>query len=125
MRMPSLQQALFLNRDLTVFCTELYPTEIGGTLVAISSKDIISLTHARTKLTELCEEVHTKGREKIITKNGESCAALIDANRLDHYHRLEREHLHLTLLEEALRGIEELAEGKTLTLSQLKTRHGR
>ena len=125
MRMPSLQQTLFLNRNLTVFCTELYPTEIGGTLVAISSKDIISLTHARTKLTELCEEVHTKGREKIITKNGESCAALIDANRLDHYHRLEREHLHLTLLEEALRGIEELAEGKTLTLSQLKTRHGR
>jgi prevent-host-death family protein len=111
--------------NLTEFCTELYPTAIGGTLVAISSKDIISLTHARTKLTELCEEVHTKGREKIITKNGESCAALIDANRLDHYHRLEREHLHLTLLEEALRGIEELAEGKTLTLSQLKTRHGR
>ena len=94
-------------------------------LVAISSKDIISLTHARTKLTELCEEVHAKGREKIITKNGESCAALIDASRLDHYHRLEREHIHLTLLEEALRGIEELAEGKTLTLSQLKTRHGR
>ncbi len=125
MRMPPLQQALFFNRNLTVFCTELYPTAIGGTLVAISSKDIISLTHARTKLTELCEEVHTKGREKIITKNGESCAALIDANRLDHYHRLEREHLHLTLLEEALRGIEELAEGKTLTLSQLKTRHGR
>lgn len=125
MRMPSMPQALFLNRNLTVFCTELYPTEIGGTLVAISSKDIISLTHARTKLTELCEEVHTKGREKIITKNGESCAALIDANRLDHYHRLEREHIHLTLLEEALRGIEELAEGKTLTLSQLKTRHGR
>ena len=123
--MPSLQQALFLIRNLTEFCTELYPTEIGGTLVAISSKDIISLTHARTKLTELCEEVHTKGREKIITKNGESCAALIDANRLDHYHRLEREHIHLTLLEEALRGIEELAEGKTLTLSQLKTRHGR
>lgn len=123
--MPSLQQALFRIRNLTEFCTELYPTEIGGTLVAISSKDIISLTHARTKLTELCEEVHTKGREKIITKNGESCAALIDANRLDHYHRLEREHIHLTLLEEALRGIEELAEGKTLTLSQLKTRHGR
>ena len=93
--------------------------------MAISSKDIISLTHARTNLTELCEEVHTKGREKIITKNGESCAALIDANRLDHYHRLEREHIHLTLLEEAICGIKDLAEGRTLTLSQLKTRHGR
>ncbi len=93
--------------------------------MAISSKDIISLTHARTKLTELCEEVQTKGREKIITKNGESCAALIDANRLDHYHRLEREHIHLSLLEETLRGVVDLDEGNTLTLSQLKTRHGR
>ncbi len=93
--------------------------------MAISSKDIISLTHARAQLTELCEEVQTKGREKIITKNGESCAALIDANRLNHYHRLEREHIHLTLLEEALRGMEDLAEGNTLTLSQFKTRHGR
>ena len=93
--------------------------------MAISSKDIISLTHARAKLTELCEEVQAKGREKIITKNGESCAALIDANRLDHYHRLEREHIHLTLLEETLRGIEDLTGGKTFSLSQLKTRHGR
>ena len=93
--------------------------------MTISSKDIISLTHARAQLTELCEEVQTKGREKIITKNGESCAALIDANRLDHYHRLEREHIHLTLLEEALRGIEDLTEGNTLTLAQLKNRHGR
>ncbi len=93
--------------------------------MAISSKDIISLTHARAQLTDLCEEVQTKGREKIITKNGESCAALIDANRLDHYHRLEREHIHLTLLEEALRGMDDLAEGNTLTLTQLKTRYGR
>jgi len=65
----------------------------------ISSKDIISLTHARAKLTDLCEEVHTQGKEKIITKNGESYAALVNAERLDYYHRLEREHIHLTLLD--------------------------
>lgn len=58
--------------------------------MAITSKDIISLSHARAKLTELCEEVRAKGNEKIITKNGGSCVALIDADRLDHYHRLER-----------------------------------
>ncbi len=92
--------------------------------MAISSKDIISLTRARAKLTELCDEV-SQGHEKIITKNGESCAALIDAKRLDHYHRLEREHIHLTLLEEALRGLDDLHTGHTLTLSQLKSRHGR
>jgi len=93
--------------------------------MAISSKDIISPSHARAKLTELCEEVRTAGSEKIITKNGESCAALIDAERLDHYHRLEREHIHLSLLNEALRGVEDLRKGKTLSLAQLKARHGR
>ena len=91
----------------------------------ISPKDIIPLTKARAKLTELCEEVRQKHGEKIITKNGESCAALIDADRLDHYHRLEREHIHLTLLEEAIRGMENVVAGKTLSLKELKTRHGR
>ena len=93
--------------------------------MAISPKDIISLTHARAQLTELCEEVHGKGCEKIITKNGESWAALIDAERLDYYHKLEREHIHLTLLEESIRGLDDLDAGKTLSLSQLKSRHGR
>lgn len=93
--------------------------------MAISSKDIISLTHARAKLTELCEEVNAKGSEKIITKNGKSCAALIDAERLDYYHRVEREHIHLNLLREAIQGVDDLKTGKTLTLNQLQARHGR
>jgi prevent-host-death family protein len=90
-----------------------------------SSKDIVPLTRARAKLTELVDEVRSNGSEKIITKNGESWAALIDAERLDHYHQLEREHIHLTLLDEALRGIKDLKAGKTLSLSELKSRHGR
>jgi prevent-host-death family protein len=93
--------------------------------MAISSKDIVPLSRARAKLTKLCEEVQSKGGEKIITRNGESCVALIDAERLDHYHRLEREHIHLTLLQETLRGLDDLKKGRTLSLSQLKSRHGR
>lgn len=92
--------------------------------MAITSKDIISLSHARAKLTELCEEIHAKGGEKIITKNGGSCAALIDADRLDHYHRLEREHIHIGLLQEAIKGVTDLKAKKTLSLAQLKSRHG-
>ncbi|MBI4481394.1 MAG: type II toxin-antitoxin system Phd/YefM family antitoxin [Acidobacteria bacterium] len=91
----------------------------------LSSKDIVSLTRARAKLTELCEEVRRDHREKIITKNGESCAALIDPERLDHYHRLEREHIHLALLEEAVRGLENLKVGKTMSARKLKARYGR
>lgn len=52
-------------------------------------------------------------------------AALIDAERLDHYHRLEREHVHLTLLDEALRGVEDVNTGKVLSNAKLKARYGR
>jgi prevent-host-death family protein len=93
--------------------------------MGITSRDIVSLTQARAKLTELCDEVQTKGSEKLITKNGNSCAALIDADRLDYYHRLEREHIHLGLLEEAIKGLTDLRAGKTLSLAQLKARYGR
>jgi len=93
--------------------------------MAISPKDIVSLSHARARLTQLCEEVRAQHGEKIITKNGESCAALIDAERLGYYHRLEREHIHLGLLQEALKSLDDLASGKTLSLRQLKSRHGR
>ena len=93
--------------------------------MAISSKDIVPLTRARAKLAELCEDVRRGHGEKILTKNGESCAALIDAERLDYYHRLEREHIHLTLLEEAVRGVKEVKAGKLLTPGKLKARYGR
>ena len=93
--------------------------------MGITSKDVVSLSQARAKFTELCDEVRTNGSEKLITKNGVSCVALIDADRLDHYHRLEREHIHLGLLEEAIKGLTDLKAGKTLSLAQLKARHGR
>ena len=93
--------------------------------MSLTSKDIVPLTRARAKLTELVDEVHTEGSEKIITKNGESCAALINAERLDHYHRLEREHIHLTLLDEVSRGLDDLNQDKTLSLAKLKSKHGR
>ena len=93
--------------------------------MAISSKDIIPLTKARAKLTHLCEEISKSGGEKIITKNGESCVALIDAGLLDRYHRLEREHIHLTLLNEAVRALKELEARHTVPLKKLKARYGR
>lgn len=93
--------------------------------MAVAAKDIIPLSKARARLTKLCDEVRHGDREMIITKNGESCVALIDADLLDHYHRLEREHIHLTLLEEAIQGVEDVQAGRTLTVKQLKQRYGR
>lgn len=93
--------------------------------MSISPRDIVPLTRARAKLTELCDEVRRGQGEKLITRNGESCAALIGPERLEYYHRLEREHVHLILLEEAVRGAGDLRGGKTLTLRTLRARYGR
>ena len=49
----------------------------------------------------------------IITKNGESYVALIDAARLDYYHQLEEERMTLLLLEDARRGFEDIEAGRT------------
>jgi prevent-host-death family protein len=93
--------------------------------MGLSPKDVVPLTKARTHLTDLCDEVSRGPVEKLITKNGESCAALIGADRLEYYHRLERERIHLTLLQEAARGLEDAAAGRTLTARQLRARYGR
>jgi antitoxin (DNA-binding transcriptional repressor) of toxin-antitoxin stability system len=63
-------------------------------------------------LSELADQVKA-GAEKIITKNGESYVALIDAERLDYYHRLERERIHLLLIDDARRGLADIAAGRT------------
>lgn len=79
--------------------------------MGISASDVISLSHARANFSELAEEVKG-GAEKVITKNGESYIALIDAQRLDYYHQLERERIHLLLIDEASKGLDDLAAGK-------------
>lgn len=80
--------------------------------MGISASDIVPFTQARANLSELAEQAKA-GAEKIITRNGESYVALIDADRLDYYHRLERERIHLLLIEDARRGLEDIATGRT------------
>ena len=79
--------------------------------MAITTTDVVPLTQARATLSDLADQARA-GAEKIITKNGESYVALIDANRLDYYHRLERERIHLLLIEDARRGFEDIAAGR-------------
>jgi prevent-host-death family protein len=54
------------------------------------------------------------GAEKIITKNGEPVVAVIDAKRLDHYHRLERARIHLLLLDEVRKGLADVEASRTV-----------
>ena len=80
--------------------------------MGFSTKDVVPLSQARAKLSELADEVKS-GTEKVITKNGESYVALIDAERLDHYHRLERARIELVLLDEVDKGLADVAAGRT------------
>jgi prevent-host-death family protein len=93
--------------------------------MGISASDVVPFSQARANLSELAEQVKA-GAEKIITKNGESYIALIDANRLDYYHQLERERIHLLMIDEAGKGIDDISAGRVQdareTIQRLKTR---
>jgi prevent-host-death family protein len=80
--------------------------------MGFSTGDVVPFTQARANLSELADQAKA-GTEKIITKNGESYVALIDADRLDYYHRLERERIHLLLIDDARRGLADIAAGRT------------
>ncbi|MGZ8947287.1 MAG: type II toxin-antitoxin system Phd/YefM family antitoxin [Methylococcaceae bacterium] len=93
--------------------------------MGISASDVVPFSQARANLSELAEQVKA-GAEKIITKNGESYIALIDAKRLDYYHQLERERIHLVLIDEASKGIDDISAGRVQdareTIQRLKAR---
>lgn len=93
--------------------------------MGISVRDVVAFSQARANLSDLADQVKA-GAEKIITKNGESYVALIDTERLDYYHRLEREHIHLLLVDEIGKGLDDVAAGLVKdarqTIQQLKRR---
>ena len=93
--------------------------------MGFATSDVVPFTQARANLSELADQAKA-GAEKVITKNGESYVALIDADRLDYYHRLERERIHLLLIDDARRGLADMAAGRTFdadgAISQLQQR---
>ena len=93
--------------------------------MSISSNDVVPFSQARSNLSELAEQVKA-GAEKIITKNGKSYIAMIDAQKLDYYHRLERARIHLLLIDEASKGLADVEAGRVTdarsALSKLKKR---
>ncbi|HEY9106192.1 MAG TPA: type II toxin-antitoxin system Phd/YefM family antitoxin [Roseateles sp.] len=82
--------------------------------MALRSSDVVPISDARARLTELAEDVVAGGREKVLTKNGSSYVALVDARKLDYYHALEAEHGHLLLAQAALEGLADMAAGHVL-----------
>lgn len=90
--------------------------------MGFNSDDIVPINQVRANFSDLAEQVRS-GKEKIITRNGESYVALVDARRLDHYHRLEREHIHLSLIDEAVRGIADIDAGRTVSVAEIRGKY--
>ena len=87
--------------------------------MTLRASDIIPISEARSRLTELAEDVVGRGAEKVLTKNGSSYVALVDAKKLDYYHALEREHAGLILLNEAETALSQVIAGKRMSSAEL------
>lgn len=76
-------------------------------------------------LSDLADQVKA-GAEKIITKNGERYVAIIDAQRLDYYHQLERERIYLLVIDDVNKGLDDVIASKIQdaksTLNAIKRR---
>jgi len=83
--------------------------------MSVRANDIVPISEARARLTELAEEVVEGGAEKVLTKNGSSYVAIVDAKKLDYYHALEEEHANLVLLSDAELGLRQVLAGQILS----------
>ena len=86
--------------------------------MSFTAQDVVPISEARARLTELADDV-VSGAEKLLTKNGAAYVALVDAKKLDYYHRLEEEHASLVLLGEAEAGLREVLAGHRVSNTDL------
>lgn len=87
--------------------------------MSLRASDVVPISEARARLTELAEEVVDGGAEKVLTKNGVSYVAIVDAKKLDYYHALEEEHASLVLLSEAEIGLRQILSGQRMGPTEL------
>ena len=86
--------------------------------MSFSTQDVVPISDARARLTELSDEV-VAGAEKLLTKNGTAYVAIVDAKKLDYYHTLEEEHAGLILLGEAEVGLRQILAGNRVSNDDL------
>ena len=91
---------------------------IKGHAMSFSTQDVVPISEARARLTELSDEV-VGGAEKLLTKNGAAYVAIVDAKKLDYYHALEEEHAGLILLNEAEVGLRQVLAGNRVSNTDL------
>lgn len=87
--------------------------------MGLRTSDVVPISEARARLTDLADEVVGGGAEKVLTKNGASFVAIVDARKLDYYHALEEEHAGLVLLDEAEVGLRQVVAGQRVSAADL------
>ena len=90
----------------------------------INTQDIIPISRARARLTELADDVSKTGHEKVFTKNGESYVALITAEQLDDFHRF-KEAEHLSMLKALVEAAQDIDAGRVFAWDEFKPRLAR
>jgi prevent-host-death family protein len=87
----------------------------------LAAKDIVPITTARAKLTELADQVARTGQGKVLTRNGESYVALITASDYDELTALRHEQ-HLSVLRAVAEGLEDVNAQRTLSWEEFQPR---
>ena len=90
-------------------------------MAVIGAKDIVPISRARARLTELADDVARSGHEKVFTRNGESYVALITADQLDDYRRF-KEAEHLSMLKALVEAAEDIEAGRVYAWDEFKPR---
>ena len=85
----------------------------------LKSNDIVPITAARARLTELAESVATSGEPKLLTRNGESYVAIITAAQLDEFERY-REAEAISILRATSSALEDVNTGRAMTWEVFK-----
>ena len=93
-------------------------------MARIASKDIVPISRARARLTELADDVSKSGQEKVFTRNGECYVALITAGQLDEYRRF-KEAEHLSKLQALVEAAQDIASGRVYSWEAFKPRLAR
>lgn len=78
----------------------------------ISASDVVSLTQSGACQSSSADQTEDDA-EKLSIAIAQSCEVSIDADRLDHYPRFERERVHLLLINDALRGLDDIGAYRT------------
>jgi len=87
------------------------------------STDVIPITSARARLTEIAAEVVASGQPKVLTRNGESYVAVVGVADLDEYQRL-RAADHMRNLHDLARAASEMASGKAMPAAVFRKQTG-